>query len=218
MDNSTVIATHLTEIIRNNAYDLLGRQEVQHLVDNLSKTSPKAVEELIPNLLSLGVVQKVLQNLLRERISIRDLLTIIETLADFAPVGKDPDLLTEYVRQRIAKGMLAPYLQENKVLNVLTFDRELEEVLTQNIKHTEHGSYLSLDPQAVEVVVKAIVAQVEEQMTGNVQPVIMTTPSLRRHVRKLIEPSLPAVFVVSHAEIVDDINLQASGKVSLKNE
>ncbi len=98
VDNSTVIATHLTEIVRNNAHDLLGRQDVQHLMDNLAKTSPKAVEELIPNLLSLGVVQKVLQNLLRERISIRDLLTIVETLADFAPMGKDPDLLTEYVR------------------------------------------------------------------------------------------------------------------------
>jgi len=218
VDNSTVIATHLTEIIRNNAHDLLGRQDVQHLIDNLSKTSPKAVEELIPNLLSLGVVQKVLQNLLRERISIRNLLTIVETLADFAPMGKDPDLLTEYVRQRISKGMLAPYLQDGKMLQVITFDRKLEEILSKNIKHTEHGSYLSLDPQLVVEIVGVITKEVEQQLAVNNQPVIMTSPSLRRHVRKLIEPSLPTVFVVSHAEIVDDINLQASGKVSLKNE
>ncbi|MCF6248223.1 MAG: flagellar biosynthesis protein FlhA [Desulfobacula sp.] len=218
VDNSTVIATHLTEIIRSNAYDLLGRQDVQHLMDNLSKTSPKAVEELIPSLLSLGVVQKVLQNLLRERISIRNLLTIVETLADFAPMGKDPDLLTEYVRQRIAKGMLASYLQEGKTLQIVTLDRNLEEILTKNIKQTEHGSYLTLDPKLAEGIIQVIVKEVEQQIAVNIQPVIMTTPTLRRHVRKLIEASLPAVFVVSHAEIVDDINLQASGKVSLKNE
>ena len=218
VDNSTVIATHLTEIVRENAHDLLGRQDVQHLMDNLSKTNPKAVEELIPGQLSLGVVQKVLQNLLRERISIRDLLTIVETLADYAPMGKDPDLLTEYIRQRISKGMLAPYLQEGKVLQVITLDRNLEEILTKNVKHTEHGSYLALDPALIEEIVKAVSKQVEHQIALNTQPVIMTSPALRRHLRKLIEPSLPTVFVVSHAEIVDDINLQASGKVSLKNE
>ncbi len=218
VDNSTVIATHLTEIVRNNACDLLGRQDVQHLMDNLAKTSPKSVEELIPGLLSLGAVQKVLQNLLRERISIRDLLTIVETLADYAPMGKDPDLLTEYVRQRIAKGMLAPYLQDGKVLQVITLDRNLEEILAKNVKHTEHGSYLALDPVLIDEVVKAVSKQVEHQVALNAQPVVMTSPALRRHLRKLIEPSLPSVFVVSHAEIVDDINLQASGKVSLKNE
>ncbi len=218
VDNSTVIATHLTEIVRNNAHTLLGRQDVQHLMDNLAKTSPKAVEELIPGVLSLGVVQKVLQNLLRERISVRDILSIVETLADFAPVGKDPDLLTEYVRQRIAKGMIAPYLQEGKVLHVITFDRNIEEILSKNVKHTDHGAYLALDPRVAEEIIKAVTKEVEQQAASNTQPVLMTTPSLRRHVRKLIESSLPVVFVVSHAEIVDGINLQATGKVSLKNE
>jgi len=218
VDNSTVIATHLTEIIRVNAYDLLGRQDVQHLLDNLAKTNPKAVEELVPNLLTIGVVQKVLQNLLRERISIRNFLTIVETLADFAPMGKDPDLLTEYVRQRLAKGMLVPYLQEGRVLQVLTLDPNLEEILSKNIKRTEHGSYLALDPSLVAGVVAAVSKQVEKLLVINTQPVVMTPPTLRRHFRKLIEPSLPTVFVVSHAEIVDDINLQAVGKVSLKDE
>jgi len=218
VDNSTVIATHLTEIVRSNAHDLLGRQDVQHLMDNLAKTSPKAVEELIPNLLTIGVVQKVLQNLLRERISIRNFLTIVETLADFAPMGKDPDLLTEYVRQRIAKGMLAPYLQEGKVLQVLTLDRNLEEILSKNVKQTEHGAYLALDPTLVGGVVEAVSKKVEKLLVINTQPVVMTSPTLRRHFRKLIEPSIPSVFVVSHAEIVDDINLQSVGKVSLKNE
>lgn len=218
VDNSTIIATHLTEIIRTNAHDLLGRQDVQHLLDNLSKTSPKVVEELVPNLLSLGVVQKVLQNLLKERVSIRNLLSVIETLADFAPMGKDPDLLTEYVRQRIAKGMLTPYLQENRKLNVITLDRNLEEILTKNIKATEQGSYLALDPRLTEQIVNAISTEVEKQISLNTQPVIMTSPNLRRHFKRLIDSSLPSVFVISHAEIVDNINLQATGKVSLKNE
>ncbi len=216
VDNSTVVATHLTEIIRKNAYDLLGRQEVQYLLDNLAKSNPKAVEELIPNLLSLGTVQKVLQNLLRERISVRDLLSIVETLADYAPMGKDPDLLTEYVRQKIAKGMLAPFLQEGKVLQVITLDRGLEDVLTKNIKHTEHGSYLTVEPQVVEQIVNSVSIEVEKQITMDVQPVVMCSPALRRHFRKLIEHALPSVFVVSHAEIVDDINLQAGGKVTFK--
>lgn len=216
VDNSTVVATHLTEIIRKNAYDLLGRQEVQHLMDNLAKSNPKAVEELIPALMTIGMVQKVLQNLLRERISVRDLLTIVETLADYAPMGKDPDLLTEYVRQKISKGMLAPYIQPNKVLQVITIDRTLEEMLTKNIKHTEHGSYLAVEPQTVEQIVQSLSVEVEKQIAMDVQPVVMCSPALRRHFRKLIEHALPSVFVVSHAEIVDDINLQAGGKVTLK--
>ncbi len=218
VDNSTVIATHLTEVIRNNAHDLLGRQDVQHLLDNLAKTSPKAVEELVPDLLSVGSVQKVLQNLLRERISIRDLLTIVETLADYAPMSKDLDLLTEYVRQKIARSMLAPYLKADKTLHVITLERKLEETLTNNIKHTEHGSYLALEPQFVEKVVNATAGEVEKMVVSDTQPVIMCAPTLRRHFRRLIEPSLPSVFVVSHAEIVEDINLKASGKVTLNNE
>ncbi len=218
VDNATVIATHLTEIVRNNAHELLGRQDVQHLLDNLAKTNPKAVEELVPNQLSVGAVQKVLQNLLRERISIRDLLTIVETLADFAPMGKDPDLLTEYVRQRISRSMIAPYLSEGKTLQVLTLDRQLEEILTKNIKRTEHGSYLALDPVMAQEIVQTVTKEVEKLQAVNTQPVVMTTPTLRRHFRKLIEPSLPTVFVISHAEIADEINLKASGKVSLKNE
>ncbi|MBF0258960.1 MAG: flagellar biosynthesis protein FlhA [Desulfamplus sp.] len=215
VDNSTVVATHLTEVVRKNAYELLGRQEVQHLMDNLSKSYPKAVEELIPNLMTLGMVQKVLQNLLRERISIRDLLSIVETLADYAPMGKDPDLLTEYVRQKISRGMIAPYIQPDKVLQVITLDRSVEEMLTKNIKHTEHGSYLAVEPQLVEQIVQSLSAEVEKQIAMDVQPVVMCSPALRRHFRKLIEHALPSVFVVSHAEIVDDINLQAGGKVTI---
>ena len=218
VDNSTVVATHLTEVIRNTAHDLLGRQDVQHLLDNLSQTNPKAVEELVPDLLPLGTVQKVLQNLLKERVSIRDLLTIVETLGDYAPMGKDPDLLTEYVRQKIAKGMLAPYLTEDKVLNVILLERTLEERLIKNIKKTEQGAFLALDPQFVEDVIKAIRNEIEKMVISDTQPVILCAPALRRHLRKLIEASFPSVCVISHAEVVDNINLEVSGKVELKDE
>ncbi len=215
VDNSTVIATHLTEVIRTNAHDLLGRQDVQHLLDNLSKTNPKAVEELVPDLLSIGKVQKVLQNLLREKVSIRDLLSIVETLADYAPMSKDPDLLTEYVRQKIAKAMLSPLLGKDRTLQVITLDRGLEEMLTKNIKHTEHGSYLAVDPKIVEQIVVSAETEVEKQLSLEAQPVIMCSPVLRRHFKKLIEHALPSVFVVSHAEIMDDISLKASGRIKI---
>ena len=216
VDNATVAATHLTEILKSNAYELMGRQDVQYLLDNLSKTSPKAVEELVPNLLSVGIVQKILQNLLRERISIRDLLSIVETLADYAPMSKDPDLLTEYVRQKIAKGILASYISEDKELQVITLDPSLEEMLVKNIKHTEHGSYLAVEPKLGKQIINVCAKEVEKQIALDVQPVIMCSPTLRRHFRKLIEHALNSVFVVSHAEIVDDINLEITGKVKIE--
>jgi len=218
VDNSTVVATHLTEVIRNTASDLLGRQDVQHLLDNLAETNPKAVEELVPDLLSVGMVQKVLQNLLKERVSIRDLLTIVETLGDYAPMGKNPDLLTEYVRQKIAKGMLAPYLTDDKILHVIMIERTLEERLIKNIKKTEQGAFLALDPQFVENVINATRREIDKMVISDTQPVIMCAPVLRRHFRKLIEASFPSVFVISHAEVVDNINLEVSGKVELKDE
>ncbi len=218
VDNSTVVATHLTEVIRNSAHDLLGRQDVQHLLDNLSQTNPKAVDELVPDLLSLGIVQKVLQNLLKERVSIRDLLTIVETLGDYAPMGKNPDLLTEYVRQKIARGMLAPYLTEDKLLKVIMLERTLEERLIKNIKKTDQGAFLTLDPKFVERLISAINKEIEQMVISDSQPVMMCAPALRRHLRKLIEAPFPSVFVISHAEVVENINLEVIGKVKLEDE
>ncbi|MBF0102749.1 MAG: flagellar biosynthesis protein FlhA [Desulfobacterales bacterium] len=216
VDNSTIIATHLTEIIKNNADQLLGRQEVQHLLDNIAKTSPKPVEELVPNLLSLGSVQKVLQNLLRERISIRDMLTIVETLADYAAMSKDPDLLTEYVRQKLARSILAPYVQPNRSLQVITLDRKLEELLQKSIQHTDHGSYLAIEPNLAENILVAIREQLGKVMAINIQPILLCSPVLRRHLRKLIESTSPTTLVISHAEILHNLNIQSVGKVALK--
>ncbi|RJP76359.1 MAG: flagellar biosynthesis protein FlhA [Desulfobacteraceae bacterium] len=217
VDNATVIATHLTEVIRNNASDLLGRQEVQHLLDNLAKTHPKAVEELIPNQLPLGILQKVLQNLLRERVSVRDLLTIVEVLADYAPMSKDPDLLTEYVRQKLARSMLSPYVQDEGVLPVITVDQEVENVLTKSIQHTDHGSYLAAEPKIVDSIVGSIKEEIEKIMAVSIQPIILCSPLLRRHLRKLVEQFAPSVFVFSHAEILQNIQIKSTGRVMLRH-
>ncbi|MDY0164026.1 flagellar biosynthesis protein FlhA [Desulfobotulus sp.] len=215
VDNSTVVATHLTEIIRSHAAELLGRQEVQHLLDNLAKTSPKAVEELVPSVMSLGMVQKVLQNLLAERVSIRDLLTIVETLADYGSMSKDPDLLTEYVRQKLSRSILAGHMGPGGNLPVLTLDRKVEESLTKSIQNTEHGAYLAVDPRMAEQLMDAIRAEMDKALNQNIQPVLLCNPSLRRHLRRLLEQALPSLAVTSHAEIVQNVNIQAVGKVTL---
>lgn len=215
VDNPTVIATHLTETIRNNAWDLLGRQEVQHLLDNLAKTSPKAVEELVPGLLSLGNVQKVLQNLLRERISVRDLLTVVETLADYAALSKDPDLLTEYVRQKLARSILSPFVEEDGVLHVIAVDKPVEELFTKSIQHTDHGAYLAMEPGALETISASIKEEAEKVIVMNQHPIILCSPTIRRHLRKIVEQVDATIMVVSHAEIMQHIRIQAKGKVSL---
>jgi flagellar biosynthesis protein FlhA len=215
VDNSTVIATHLTEIIRENAADLLGRQEVQQLLDNLAKTYPKAVDELVPSLLSLGQVQKVLQNLLNERISVRDLLSIVETLADYAPMSKDPDLLTEYVRQKLARSIVDPHIQPDGTLKVITLDRKAEDYLSKNIQKSDQGAFLSIDPRIAEGLLQSVKQETEKCLAANIQPLILCSPVLRRHLRRLTEQVAPATMIISHAEIVRNINIQAVGKVGL---
>ena len=214
VDNSTVVATHITEIIRINAVELLGRQEVQHLLDNLSKTSSKAVEELIPALLPLGVLQKVLQNLIREKVSIRDLLSIVETLADYAPMSKDPDLLTEYVRQALSRSIITPFVVEG-VLNVITLDRAVDDLLNKVLKHTEHGSYLALEPGVAERIVESVKEVSENVMAANLQTVILASPALRRHLSRLLEQAVPAAIVTSHAEVAQNISIKSVGKVTI---
>ncbi|SHJ22285.1 flagellar biosynthesis protein FlhA [Desulfatibacillum alkenivorans DSM 16219] len=215
VDNAAVVATHLTELIRRHADDLLGRQEVQALLDNLGKTHPKAVEELIPNQMSVGGIQKVLQNLLRENVSIRDMLTIVETLADYAPMSKDPDLLTEYVRQRLARAIVMPYLGEDRTLSVITLDPEVEDTLNRNIQHTEHGSYLSVDPKIAGQIMTAVSSEMERGMAMGLQPIVLCSPVLRRHFRRMVEQFAPSLMVMSHSEVVNKVQFKSVGKVSL---
>ncbi len=215
VDNAAVVATHLTELIRRNADDLLGRQEVQGLLDNLTQTHPKAVEELVPNLLPLGGIQKVLQNLLRENVSIRDMLTIVETLADYAPLSKDPDLLTEYVRQRLARAIVSPYLGEDRTLSVITLDQDVEDSLSRNIQHTEHGSYLSVDPKIAGQIMTAVSSEMERGMAMGLQPIVLCSPVLRRHFRRMVEQFAPSLMVMSHSEVANKVQFKSVGKVGL---
>jgi len=215
VDASTVMATHLTEVIRNNAYELLGRQEVQHLLDNLSKTSPKAVEELVPSLMSLGMLQKVLQNLLAEKVSIRDLLTIVETLADYATMTKDPDVLTEYVRQKLSKSILSQYTANDGSLHVIVLDRKIEELLNNSLQKTEQGAFLSLEPKMAEQIITAVRGKAEQALNSNMQPLVLCSPAIRRHLRKLTEQYIPAAVIISYAEVPHNVSLKTIGKVEI---
>jgi len=209
VDNVTII------VLRKHLSELLGRQEVQNLLDNLSRSYPKAVEELVPNLLSLGGVQKVLQNLLRERISIRDMLTIVETLADYAPLTKDPELLTEYVRHKLSRSIISPHMGEDRVLKLITMAQVVEDILLKGIQKTEHGSYLSVDPKVVDPILASIKEQAEKAMAKNIQPILLTSPTLRRHLKQLVEQFVPSLIVLSQSELLGDIRFQSIGEVNL---
>lgn len=215
VDNVTVMGTHLTEILKSHSPELLGRQEVQNLLDHLKKTHPKAVEELIPQLVSLGTAQKVLQNLLHERISIRDLLTIVETLADYAPLTKDPELLTEYVRHKLSRSFISPYIGEDGVLKLITMAQDVEDALTNSIQKTEHGSYLSLDPKVADPIISSIKEEAEKAMAKNIQPILLTSPTIRRHLKKMVAFFIPSLMVLSQTELVHDMRFQSIGEVSL---
>jgi flagellar biosynthesis protein FlhA len=216
VDDATIMATHLTEVIRKHASELLGRQEVQNLLENLSRSYPKAVEELVPNLLSLGIVQKVMQNLIRERISIRDLLTIVETLADYAVLTKDPDLLTEYVRNKLSRSIINPYIGEDGFLKLITMDPGVEDLLLQGIQKADHGSYLSIDPKIADSIIASIKQEAEKAMSKNIQPILLTSPLIRRHLKKMVEYFIPSLMVLSQSELLSDIGFKSIGKVNLR--
>lgn len=217
VDDATIMATHLTELLRKHASELLGRQEVQNLLDNLSKSYPKAVEELVPNLISLGILQKVMQNLIRERISIRDLLTIVETLADYAVLTKDPDLLTEYVRNKLSRSIISPYIGEDGFLKLITMDPGVEDLLIQGIQKADHGSYLSMDPKIADSIIASIKQEAEKAMSKNIQPILLTSPVIRRHLKKMVEYFVPSLMVLSQSELLSDIGFKSIGKVRLSH-
>ncbi len=217
VDNTAVIATHLTEILRLHADELLGRQEVQNLLDNLSRTNPKAVEELTPALISVGAIQKVLQNLLREGVSIRDMLTIVETLADYAPVTKDSDLLTEYVRQRLARGIVSSFISDDRVLRAITLEQQVEDVLLNSIQHTEHGSYLSVEPSVASSIAESIKQEMERVVAKGLQPIALCSPGLRRHFRRMVEQFAPSLTVLSHSELSNNLSFKSVGKIRLSH-
>jgi len=208
VDVPSVMATHLTETIRSHAHELLGRQETQVLLDQFGKESPKVIEELIPNLLTLGGVVKVLGNLLRERVSIRDLRTILETLADHAAVTKDTDFLTEYVRQALARSITTQYQTPEKTLPVISIDPNLDQKVSESIQETPQGTYLGLDPLYTQRMMLKIKEASERVSLKGYQSVILCSPVIRPHLRKLTERFLPGLAVLSSNEVAPQVKLQ----------
>jgi flagellar biosynthesis protein FlhA len=215
VDISTIMATHLTEILKGHAEELLGRQDVQKLLDKLAQNYPKAVEELTPANLTLGVVQRVLQNLLRERVSIRDLLTIVETLADYGPVTKDPDVLTEYVRQKLSRSIVKQFETPEGTLPVIALEPRIEDLLREKLVRGEQGSYLALEPGVAQKILTGIHQTLDRVTHLNYQPVILCSPGVRRHLKKLLDRFLPQVAVLSHSELTSQTKIQSLGTVSV---
>ncbi len=214
VDPPSVIATHLTEIIKRKSYELLGRQDVDLLVQNVREEYPVVVDELIPKLLSLGEVQKVLANLLREQVSIRDMVSILETLADYAPVTHDTDLLTEYVRQRLAGYITEKYVSNN-VIKVVTLSNNLEELVMNSINKTETGSYVNLDPNNVQMILNNTFKALESLTSIGEQPIILTSPIVRFYFKKLTEQMTEDIIVLSYNEIEASVEIQSVGVVNL---
>ena len=214
VDPPSIIATHLTEIIREHIDELLTRQDVQSLLNNLKESNPSLVDELTPKLLGLGEIQKVLQNLLREGISIRDLLTILETLADYAPTTRDTDILTEYVRQSLKRAISTKYFPANETSSVVTLDPKVEQEIMQSVKQTETGAFLNLDPARSKSILDSVGKEVEKLENLGKTPIVITSPIVRMYFKRLTEDYFKDLVVVSYNEIESNVELQSVGMVT----
>ena len=214
VDPPSIIATHLTEIIRLHLSELLTRQDIQNLVDNLRETNPSLVDELVPKLLGLGEIQKVLQNLLREGISIRDLLSIFEKLADYASSTRDTDILTEYVRQGLKRAISSKFFPANDTTSVVTLDPKIEQEIMNSVKQTEQGAYLTLDPEKTKSIISSTKKEIEKLENLGKNPIVITSPIVRMYFKKLTEDYFRDLIVVSYNEIESNIELQSVGMVT----
>ena len=215
VDPPSVVATHLTEMIKKHAHELLGRQETKALVDNLKENYAVLVDELIPSVLSIGDVQKVLAKLLREKISIRDMVTIFETLADYGTYTKDPDVLTEYVRQALSRQITQQYTQPGETMRVITVGPMLEKKIAESVQQTDQGSYLALDPASTQSVFQKLSEQVNRLVQMGQQPVLLTSPTIRMYLRQVIERSMQDIPVLSYSELEPNVEIQSVGVVNL---
>lgn len=215
VDPPSIIATHLTEIIRTHIAELLTRQDVQNLVNNLKESNPVLVDELIPKQLGLGEVQKVLQNLLEEGISIRDLLTIFETLADHSQGTRDTDVLTEYVRQSLKRAISNKYFPSNETTSVITLDPKIEQEIMSSVKQTEQGAYLTLDPEKTRNIMNSVETEIAKLDNIGKNPIIITSPIVRMYFKKLTEDYFKDLIVISYNEVESNVELQSVGMVTV---
>jgi len=213
----TVLVTHLSEIIRQHAPELIGRQETQEILDNIKETYPKVVEELVPNLLPLGAVVKVLQNLLREKVPIRDMLTILETLADWAPAQKNTDQLTEHVRQALSRSITKMHLTPEGKLVVITLERSVETLVSESVQHTDQGDFLALAPDMAHRLINVLAKELEKFSRHQTQPTILCSAEIRMHLKKFIDRFLPSISVLSFNEILNNVQVQSLSSVEISS-
>ncbi|MCP3889950.1 MAG: flagellar biosynthesis protein FlhA [Desulfobulbaceae bacterium] len=213
VDCTTVMATHISEVIRQHSHELIGRQEVQELLDNLAKNYPKLIEELVPAILSTGSIMRVLQNLLKEGVSIRDLRTILETMADWAPNTNDTDILTEYVRHALSR-TISNDLAVEGVIACITLAKAAEDAIQNSIQHKDTGSYLAIDPTIAQRILDGIGEAIVLFDSGN-RPTLLATPQIRPYVRSLTERYYPALTVISHNEVTPNLKIRSLGTVTL---
>ncbi len=213
--HAAIIATHLTELIKAHTGEILGRQDVQVLLDRFAETSPKVVEELVPALLSLGGVHKVLQNLLVEQVSIRDLQTILETLADYAAATKDTDVLTEYVRMKLARQISRSFQEDDGTIRAVVLGHEVEDVMEKSLRETPQGIYLTIEPGLARGIMEKIEESLKDVMAMGYRPVLLTSKDIRRFLRQLTERSFPSIPVLSHNELAKDSRVQTLKVVRL---
>ncbi len=214
VDPPSIIATHLTEVIRSHISELLTRQDVQNLINNLKETNPALVDELTPKLLGLGEIQKVLQNLLKEGVSIRDLLSIFENLADHAATTRDTDVLTEYVRQGLKRAISGRYFVPNEVTSCITLDPKVEQDIMGSIKQTEQGAYLTMDPERIRNIMNSLETEIAKLEELGKTPIVVTSPIVRMYFKKMSEDYVKDLVVVSYNEIESDVELQSIGMVT----
>lgn len=214
VDPPSIIATHLTELIRNHIDELLTRQDVSNLINNIKENNSTLIDELIPKQLGIGEVQKVLQNLLKEGISIRDLLTICETLADYAPTTRDPDILTEYSRQSLKRAISAKYFQVGEPTSVITLDPKVEQDIMGAVKQTEQGAFLTLEPEKTKSIIASVENEVNKLQNLGKSSIIITSPIVRMYFKKLTQDYFRDLIVVSYNEIESNIELQSVGMVT----
>lgn len=215
VDPPSVVSTHLTEVIKRYAHELIGRQEVRKLIDHIKETSPAVVEELMPELMSVGEIQKVLMRLLKEKISVRNLGVILETLADYASLTKNPDVLTEYVRQALSRQITLQFTTQGDPLKVITAGASLEKRIADSIQQSEQGNYLSIDPESSQLIYQEVMEQVNRIQQTGVQPILLTSPAIRMYLRQFLERYIPDLPILSYNELEPDVEVQSIGVVNV---
>lgn len=215
VDPPSVVATHLTEVIKRHAHELMGRQEAQALIQTMKESYPALVEELVPGILAVGDIQKVLAKLLKEKVSIRDLVTIFETLADYGTYTKDPDVLTEYVRQALSRQITQQFSDGHEPLKVITLGPGAEKKIAESVQQTDQGSYLAMDPASSQVLYRRVNEEIGKLAQLGQQPVILASPTVRMYLRQLLERTLGDVPILSYSELEPNVEIQSVGVVNI---